>query len=226
MTHLGYFPTLERQRCDEGHGVVDQVAPVLPVDRAFVGERGRSHALLNTAGVSFAERQTHVSPSVSVVFGDRGRGPVASTSSDEVAQDDSFEISSHGCKVRQDGCHRFGAPAPRRFADRRLPPARRACRKYAVSTTLPAGVVWLQQGLRRGHKATLSKFRLTDAKSVRTDVIDLERQRLGNSQPAGCHQTEERVESMRSQRPCRRELFGFSKDCGEFCWCENMRSRA
>jgi hypothetical protein len=43
--------------------------------------------------------------------------------------------------------------APRRSATRRPPPARRACRKYAASTILPAGVAWLRQGLRRFRSA-------------------------------------------------------------------------
>src|SRR5207249_5354087 len=80
-------------------------------------------------------------------------GPVALTSLDEVAQADFFEISSRGCRVCQDGYHRFGVRAPRKSAIRRPPPARRACRKYAASTILPAGVAWLRLGLRRFRSA-------------------------------------------------------------------------
>src|SRR5256886_12271690 len=58
------------------------------------------------------------------------------------------------------------------------------------------------------HKPTFSKFGLTDVKSVRADVIDLECERLRDPQTAGRHQPKERVESKRPQRSCRRKLLG------------------
>ena len=76
------------------------------------------------------------------------------------------------------------------------------------------------------HKPTFSELRLADVKSVRTDVIDLECERLGDPQAAGRHQPEERVESMRPQGSCRRELLGFGEDCGDLGRCEDVRSTA
>src|SRR5438093_7018600 len=76
------------------------------------------------------------------------------------------------------------------------------------------------------HKPTFSKFRLADVESVRTDIIDLECERLGDPQAAGRHQPEERVESMRPQGSCRRELLGFGEDCGDLGRCEDVRSTA
>src|SRR2546422_7789855 len=75
------------------------------------------------------------------------------------------------------------------------------------------------------HKPTFSKRRLADVNAIRTDILDLECERLGDPQPAGCHQPEERVESMRPQRSCRRELPGFGKDCGDFRRRVDVRSR-
>src|SRR5207249_6075487 len=112
---------LLRQRCAERHAAVGRAVPALHVARAYAGGTGRSHSRSDTVVASFAERQTHVSPRVSVVGDDQGRGPVALTSLDEVAQADFFEISSRGCRVRQDGYHRFGVRAPRRSATRRPP---------------------------------------------------------------------------------------------------------
>src|SRR2546429_4620844 len=48
-------------------------------------------------------------------------------------------------------------------------------------------------------RSTFSKFGLTDVKSVRADVIDLECERLRDPQTAGRHQPKERVESKRSE---------------------------
>src|SRR5207248_1961461 len=76
-----------------------------------------------------AETRVFISLRVPVVDDDQGRGSVVFPSLDEVAQADFFEIWSHGCKVRQGGCHRFGVRAPPRSANRRPPPAQRACRK-------------------------------------------------------------------------------------------------
>src|SRR2546422_3038211 len=76
------------------------------------------------------------------------------------------------------------------------------------------------------HKPTFSELRLADVKSVRTDVIDLECERLGDPQAAGRHQPEERVESMRPQGSCRRELLCFGEDCGDLGRCEDVRSTA
>src|SRR5215469_16682130 len=72
------------------------------------------------------------------------------------------------------------------------------------------------------HKPTFSKFGLTDVKSVRTDVIDLECERLRDPQTAGRHQPKERVESKRPQRSCRRELLGFSENCSDLGRCEDV----
>src|SRR5947209_17509963 len=72
------------------------------------------------------------------------------------------------------------------------------------------------------HKPTFSKFGLTDVKSVRADVIDLECECLGDAQTAGRHQPKERVESKRPQRSCRWELLGFREDRGDLGRSEDV----
>src|SRR5207237_8169078 len=72
------------------------------------------------------------------------------------------------------------------------------------------------------HKPTFSKFGLTDVKSVRADVIDLECECLRDPQTAGRHQPKERVESKRPQRSCRWELLGFREDRGDLCRSEDV----
>ena len=73
------------------------------------------------------------------------------------------------------------------------------------------------------HQPTFAKFRLANVKSIRTDVIDLECERLGYPQPTGRHQPKERVESMRPQSSWRRELLGFREDGGDLGRCEDVR---
>src|SRR2546429_1974203 len=72
------------------------------------------------------------------------------------------------------------------------------------------------------HKPTFSKFGLTDVKPVRTDVIELECECLGDAQTAGRHQSKERVESKRPQRSCRRKLLGFREDRGHLGRSEDV----
>src|SRR4029077_12351138 len=72
------------------------------------------------------------------------------------------------------------------------------------------------------YKPTFSKFGLTDGKSVRADVIDLEGERLRDAQTAGRHQPKERVESKRPQRSCRWELLGFREDRGDLGRSEDV----
>src|SRR2546429_4585320 len=56
------------------------------------------------------------------------------------------------------------------------------------------------------HKPTFSKFGLTDVKSVRADVIDLECECLRDPQTAGRHQPKERSEEHTSELQSRLHL--------------------
>src|SRR6516225_2130202 len=72
------------------------------------------------------------------------------------------------------------------------------------------------------HKPTFSKFGLTDVKSVRTDVIDLECERLRDPQTAAHHKPMAGGETERLHRLCRRAWLGESEHESVLGGCEEV----